>query len=545
VADTDNNRIQKFSPDGGLLSIWGSAGNRQFHDHRGIAIGGNGNVYVTDSGNNRVQKLSSSGEVLAMWGSRGAGDEKFYDPQGIAVDRSGNFYVADTINHGVKKFSPDGVFLTKWGSEGEEPWDLPGGSEDGQLLCPFGVAVDRSGNVYVADTYNYHIQKFSPWGWFLTKWGSEGSGDGEFKNPTGIAVDGSGNVYVTDIDNNCIQKFSSDGVFLTSWGSFGSEDGQFNHPAGVAVEGNGNIYVADTDNNRIQKFSSDGVFLTSWGSYGSEDGQFNRPSGVAVDRSGNVYVADSGNDRIQKFTYPNSTGIPPSEDPYATPGTLVIGEIRGKMGKEIRVPVMLQDVAAAISAFGFEFIYDASVLEYAGFESGDLAESFQGESFRSLNLDSVDSGRVEVEGLSVEVTEVEGLGIEVTIEGDIPKGDIPKETGGCLVWLKFKVKGGVKGNCYPLKIGSMWDDLNHGISIEGRFCLDQCDGDINGDGSVTPQDALIAFGCFLDHTGSDHNDSDHTDSCPECADIDDSGDITPADALCILREYLGAPSCLD
>jgi len=94
-----------------------------------------------------------------------------------------------------------------------------------------------------------------------------------------------------------------------------------------------------------------------------------------------------------------------------------------------------------------------------------------------------------------------------------------------------------------LKIGSMWDDLNHdtshGISIDGRFCLDQCDGDINADGEVTPQDALIVFDCFLDNSDS------KSASCPECADIDDSGDITPADALCIFRKYLGMPSCLD
>ena len=390
------------------------------------------------------------------------------------------------IKTASRKFSPDGIFMTNWGFEGAEPWNPP--SEDGQFYYPRGVAVDRSGNVYVADTGNNRIQKFSPWGWFLTKWGSEGSGDGQFENPSGVAVDGSGNVYVADTDNHRIQKFSSDGVFLTKWGgSKGSGDGQFDYPRGIAVDGNGNVYVADTGNHRIQKFNSEGVFLTKWGSYGSEDGQFDYPQGVAVDRSGNVYVADSRNNRIQKFTYPDSTEIPPSEDPFATPGTLVIGEIRGSIGKEIRVPVMLQDVAAAISAFGFEFIYDASVLEYAGSESGDLAASFQ-----SLNFEPADSGRIKIEGLTTE-------------------GDIPKEASGCLVWLKFKVKGGVKDTCYPLKIGSMWDDLNHGISIDGRFCLDRCDGDINGDGDITPQDALIAFDCFLDHT----------DSCHECTDIDE------------------------
>ena len=106
------------------------------------------------------------------------------------------------------------------------------------------------------------IQKFSPDGTFLTKWGSCGSGNGQFYYPYGVAVDGSGNVYVADTDNYRIQKFSSDGTFLTTWGSSGSGDGQFYYPYGVAVDGSGNVYVADTGNNRIQKFSPDGTFLT-------------------------------------------------------------------------------------------------------------------------------------------------------------------------------------------------------------------------------------------------------------------------------------------
>ena len=142
---------------------------------------------------------------------------------------------------------------------------------------PCGVAVDGSGNVYVADTHNHRIQKFTSSGVFLAKWGSEGSGNGQFSYPSGVAVDGSGNVYVADTINDRIQKFSSEGVFLAKWGSSGSGDGQFSGPQGVAVDGSGNVYVADTGNNRIQKFSPDGVFLAKWGSSGSGDGQFSGP----------------------------------------------------------------------------------------------------------------------------------------------------------------------------------------------------------------------------------------------------------------------------
>ena len=128
---------------------------------------------------------------------------------------------------------------------------------------------------------------------FLAKWGSKGSDDGQFNNPRGVAVDSSGNVYVADSNNYRIEKFDSNGTFLAKWGSNGSGDGQFKYPDGVAVDSSGNVYVADTNNYRIEKFDSNGTFLTKWGSIGSGDGQFKDPYGVAVDSSGNVYVADT------------------------------------------------------------------------------------------------------------------------------------------------------------------------------------------------------------------------------------------------------------
>ncbi|MDO8871952.1 MAG: hypothetical protein Q7V05_04365 [Methanoregula sp.] len=235
---------------------------------------------------------------VTKWGTQGSGgDGQFNEPYGVAVDSSGSVYVADAGNHRIQKFSSTGSFLTKWGTLG---------STDGQFSNPSGVAVDSSGNVYVADTNNNRIQKFSSSGSFLAKWGTVGTGDGQLDNPTGVAVDSSGNVYVADQINNRIQKFSSSGSFLAKWGTQGSGDDQFWQPTGVAVDSSGNVYVADLRNNRIQKFSSTGTFLIKWGGiYGTGDGQFEYPGGVAVDSSGNVYVADSGNNRIQKFS---STG---------------------------------------------------------------------------------------------------------------------------------------------------------------------------------------------------------------------------------------------
>src|SRR5206468_10221457 len=100
----------------------------------------------------------------------------------------------------------------------------------------------------------------------LPIWGARAVG--EFNGAFGVAIDGSGNVYVADAGNNRIQKFDSTGTFLTTWGSFGSGNGQFNLLGGVATDGSGNVYVADDGNNRIQKFDSTGTFLTTWGSPG-------------------------------------------------------------------------------------------------------------------------------------------------------------------------------------------------------------------------------------------------------------------------------------
>jgi hypothetical protein len=115
--------------------------------------------------------------------------------------------------------------------------------------------VDTTGNVYVADTGYYRIQKFASDGAFITKWGTYGTGDGQFYSPIGVAVDATGNVYVTDVYRHCIQKFTSDGAFITKWGTWGTGDGQFYSPYGVAVDATGKVYVADSDNDRIQVFS--------------------------------------------------------------------------------------------------------------------------------------------------------------------------------------------------------------------------------------------------------------------------------------------------
>jgi len=118
-----------------------------------------------------------------------------------------------------------------------------------------------------------------------------------------VAIDASGNVYVADRDNDRIQKFTGTGAYLTQWGIVGTGDGQFLRPVRVAIGPQGTVYVVDHFNNRVEVFTAEGAFITKWGGPGPSPGQFYEPIGIAVDAYGYIYVADYGNYRIQKFGY--------------------------------------------------------------------------------------------------------------------------------------------------------------------------------------------------------------------------------------------------
>lgn len=235
-------------------------------------------------------------EFVTKWGSQGNRDGQFNLPCGVQVQSSVYVYVADTDNNRIQKFTTFGDFTMKWGSYG---------TGNGQFKGPIDIAIDNSGYIYVIDYYNNRLQKFTSSGAFVDMWGSLGTENGQFKYPNGVAVDDSGYLYVADSENNRIQKFNSRGSFVTKWGSYGTGDGQFRGPVGVAVDSSGYVYVTDMLNDRIQKFTSSGSFVTKWGSPGTGDGQFNHPIGIAVDSFGFVYTIDSLNARVQKF---NSSG---------------------------------------------------------------------------------------------------------------------------------------------------------------------------------------------------------------------------------------------
>jgi sugar lactone lactonase YvrE len=352
VADAGTRTIRKVTSGGAVTTIAGTPGSTgsadgpaasaKFVDPVAVTVDEAGNIYVLDGSSgvglstvlgNTVRKIALDGTVSTLAGTSGTAGSadgqgpaaRFNYPEGIAVDGSGNIYVADTLNFTVRKVTPSGAVTTLAGMVGNS------GSADGAGTTttfegPEGIAVDSAGNIFVGDGGNFTVRKVSPSGDTMTvagTAGSSGSADGiaaaaRFNTPAGLAVDASGDVYVADINNNSIRKIDASGLVSTVAGSAvttGSADGfaqdaSFNYPAYVAVDPSGNFFVTDTRNDTVRKITSAGVVTTFAGlagQVGSADGtgaaaRFDQPEGIAVDSGGNVFVADFLNRVIRKIT---------------------------------------------------------------------------------------------------------------------------------------------------------------------------------------------------------------------------------------------------
>lgn len=182
---------------------------------------------------------------------------------------------------------------TSWGSEG---------SEAGQLNFPWGITIDGAGDVFVADTFNHRIQKFSPSGEPLFSFGRQGLGEGEFQTPKDIAVDVDGFIYVLDSDNHRVQKFDASGNFILTWGEHGGDPGQFRSPTGIAVTARSEVFVADYGNGRLQRFDTNGQFQKSWLGLAEGAAVDYHPSQIKAGSEQDVFVVDSFNLRIVRYS---------------------------------------------------------------------------------------------------------------------------------------------------------------------------------------------------------------------------------------------------
>ena len=343
IADANNNRIRKITNTGLVTTIAGNGIadyldgqgiNARFNNPTGVAVTNSGIVYVGDTYNNRIRAISNTGLVTTIAGNGNAGivngqgiATEFNGPHGIALDVSDNVYVVDYNNNRIRKITNTGLVSTL---SGTGTFSLVNGlGTVAAFKYPESLAVDASGNVFIADVSNNCIRKVTSTGDTTTYSGTSVRGfvngqDGVmavFNSPVGVAVTSTGITYVIDDFNSCIRKIEANGMVTTLAGNpavAGFADGQgvsanFNNPKGIAVDTQGNIYIADTYNNRIRKITSDGIVTTiaGDGTYGFLDGQgtaarFANPYGLTLDTAGNIYVADMKNHRIRKIS---TTGL--------------------------------------------------------------------------------------------------------------------------------------------------------------------------------------------------------------------------------------------
>jgi uncharacterized protein (TIGR03663 family) len=289
--------------------VIGLPGNQpgQFQNQRDLEVAPDGTLYVVDTGNNRIQHLSSDGTVLGMWGSTGdattgeAPGGTFNQPWGIGLGPDGSVYIADTWNHRIQKFTADGEFIAKWGffGQGETPEAFWG---------PRDVAVSSDGLVYVTDTGNKRVVVFDQNGNFITQFGGAGLLPGQLDEPVGIAIDKDGLVYVADTWNQRVQVFerSTGETYgsVRSWEILGWYGQSLDNKPYLTLDNQGHVYVSDPEGCRILEFTSTGEAVRAWGDCGAGINSFSMAASVAVNQNGDVWVSDAANSRLLLFVLP-------------------------------------------------------------------------------------------------------------------------------------------------------------------------------------------------------------------------------------------------
>lgn len=281
----------------------GTGAAAAFFQPTGLAADGAGNIYVGDTNNNLIRKISPDGVVTTFAGSGQAGHTNgtgsaasFNGPAGIAVDAAGNVYVADEYNSLIRKITASGVVTTLAGRGSVQPI-TDGTGTAASFGRPIGIAVDGSGNVFVADQGAGHIRKITPAGVVTTIYGGSGL------DPYYIALDKAGNIYATDVTANNIKKITQSGILSTFAGSDsiigGDLDGTgkaagFSKPVGITIDGDGNLYVIDTGYGSLRKITPAAVVTTIGGGSGDIYGPLATAGmtgawAITIDGTGNLY----------------------------------------------------------------------------------------------------------------------------------------------------------------------------------------------------------------------------------------------------------------
>lgn len=337
----------------------GIGGLARFLSPKAMSTDQAGNIYTVDNFCGTLRKITPNGEVTTLAGpvngcafgnSDGTGDAaRFNRPSGTTADSAGNIYVADSGNCTLRKVTPDGVVTTLAGSP-SVCVSIDGTKDVARFNFLAGVAADLAGNIYVTSWNDCTVRRVNQAGTVTTIAGVsglcssvDGSGtDARFGNPSGIAMDSTGNFFIADETGCTIRKMTPTGAVTTLAGNAGNcasadgtgGDARFNVPSWTAVDPSGNVYVSDYLNFTVRAVSPAGVVTTLAGlagTIGSADGrgigaQFNHPDGIAADTAGNIYVADRNNNTVRKIVTPNY--VPPCQSNQSASLTVARGPFR-------------------------------------------------------------------------------------------------------------------------------------------------------------------------------------------------------------------------
>jgi uncharacterized protein (TIGR03437 family) len=415
IADTGNALVRRITTDGninifaGNITEVGYYGDTLTADLIGLfepyslVLDPGGDLYIVERGDGRIRIVTYSTAIVNTVVGNGAlgfsGDgaasnlAMLNQPTGIAIDSAGNLYIADSENCRIRKAAAGGNTspITTVAGNGGISYSGDGSrATKAQLNTPLGVAVDSSGNLYIADTANHAVRKVTAAGTIstLAGTGTAGySGDGsaaagaQLSGPQGIAVDSSGNVYIADTGNARVRKISTAGVISTYAGSgtvgyagdgSSATAAQLNAPLSVALDSAGNLYIADFGNNVVRKVTAGGIISTVAGNgiqgFGGDGGParsaaLNGPQAVAVDSSGNLYIADSQNSRVRVVTLNGS---------IATVAGTGIAGYTGDGGLAVNAQIA-NPAGLAIDSAGAIYITDSSVLVRKFFVGGPIS----------------------------------------------------------------------------------------------------------------------------------------------------------------------------
>lgn len=278
----------------------------QLDSPRGVALAPDGSIFVVDMRNTRIAHYAADGTFIGQFGSLGHGDGQLWreanrGPTGIAVGADGFVYVADTWNYRIQKFTPDGQFVAKWGTFVNLVTGTQAGDRTG-LYGPRGIAIGPDGELYVTDTGNGRVVIYGPNGEFRREFGKKGAAPGQLDEPVGIAVSADGSrVYVADSGNARIAVFDGQGQPIAQWAVEDWRGKSYFEPY-LALDGGGALYATSSATRQVLKFDANGAIVARANGGTAAEDTLAAPFGIAIAADGSLYVSDGSKHFVAKLS---------------------------------------------------------------------------------------------------------------------------------------------------------------------------------------------------------------------------------------------------